>query len=532
MYFVLLFLITGLFYPALSIACSIFMGGYYWYLKRKRKQIMRFNCIDLAIGILVVLSFLTTFWAVDKGMTLIGAAKELTLLWFCLIIKQWDKTDLEKMVHLIPKFAGASVILSAITFLTPAQSYFFIAGRLAGPFGYANSYALFLLLSMGILFVTEKLFDWRNLLLIAILIGGIIWSASRIVGVLTGVFLVVQIIKMLLDKKNKKQGVFVGIGICLIIGIGALFPPVQRLYMRLTDVSFHSSTLLGRFLYVRDGIALLRRFPQGLGFFGYSYTNGLTATGLYEIKYVHQALLQLALDLGIGFAVTFLIVLLYGVKRARVYHNPYAGVLLIAIVHAMFDIDMEYISIPIILLLLVQKESQDIGWEIHKRALSGAVCGVSLISLLTIPIMLANACYLFGSFENALVLYPWYTEAREEKIDMDEDFETIQQDANALVKQNAYSAKGWQMMGALAYVENDYQSMENYFDRELELVPYQNTEYEMYRLLLEEMVEQNAQDERLVASCNAKLKELNELKQMRLSNMSRLGKKIADQPEF
>lgn len=532
MYLILLFLITGLFYPALSIACSIFMGGYYLFLRHKRRREICINCIDIAIVILVLCSFVSVLWAVDKGMALIGATKEMTLLWFCLIIKLWDKSEMERVVCLLPDFAAISVILSAVAFFTSAKDIFFIAGRLAGPFGYANSYALFLLMAVGILFVTNRNFDLKKILTLVVLLVGIIWAASRMVGILAAVYIGVEIVKMFWKGKNKKRGILTGVGILFLLGLGVLFPPVQRLYLRLTDVSLHSSTLLGRFLYAEDGIALLRRFPQGLGFFGYSYTNGLTATGLYEIKYVHQALLQLALDLGIGFAVVFLIVLLYGLKRARVYRNPYFGILLIAVIHAMLDIDMEYISIPMVLLLLVQKESQDTGRQLSKRVQLTIPWGLFLISLLAIPIMLANICYLWSSYDNALTLYPWYTEAREARLDFDEELEQIQEDAKKLVQQNKYCAKGWQMLGAMAYVEDDYQNMEVYFDRELELVPYQNTEYEMYEQLLQELKTQNAQNQELVASCNAKLKELENLKERRLSNMSYLGKQITDQPKF
>ena len=127
MFILLLFLATGMFYPVLSIACSIYMGGYFVWLQKKHKKTIRLNGIDAACILLAVCYFLSVIWAVDKGMALIGASRWLSLVWMCLIIKQWDTKQQEFVVRLLPWFASGTVVLSALLYFTPAKDAFFVS---------------------------------------------------------------------------------------------------------------------------------------------------------------------------------------------------------------------------------------------------------------------------------------------------------------------------------------------------------------------------------------------------------------------
>lgn len=321
------------------------------------------------------------------------------------------------------------------------------------------------------------------------------------------------------------------LGILLVLAIGGVIPGVRGLYARMMDLSLHSSTFLGRLLYAQDAVGLIRMFPFGLGANGYGYVNGLAATGLYDIKYVHQALLQLILDIGIAPAVLFLVLFLYGIKKAKVPENPYVLILILAVLHAMFDIDMEYVSLPMILIILLQSKSGKEGRNLSPR--SSGICAIILgaVAVLQLPVMFANVCYLAGNYDGALALCPFYSDARELRMECSEDIDEIVQDAYTLVKNNRYSAKGCQMLGALAYLDGDYEQMEQYLDRELELVPYQNDEYEMYEQFLQDLIDQNP-DQQAVSDCKNKISELQDLKEQKLAEMSSLGKQIADQPDF
>ena len=532
MVILLLFMATGMFYPVLSIACSIYLGGYYVWSQKKNRKTIRLNGVDAACILLAGFYFLSVIWAVDKGMALIGACKWLSLVWVCLILKHWDKKKKESAVRLLPWFATGTVVLSALLYFTPAKDAFFVAGRLAGPFGYANSYAMFLLIAVGILVAKKQIFDPKTIIQLSILLCGILWTASRTVGILTLILLVYQIGKMMIADKNTKRNIIVILVILAVLAIGCVIPQIRGLYQRMADLSLHSSTFLGRLLYAQDALPLILKFPFGLGAYGYSYVNGLTATGLYEIKYVHQALLQLILDIGIGQAIVFLGILIYGIKKAHIHLNPYVPIMVLAVLHAMFDIDMEYVAIPMILVLLIQSNSEDEGRAVPVRTGFFFRLVLSAVSLLLLPIMVANMLYLSGHYEGALAVCPFYTDARELRMEESFRLEVIEEDAYTLVKNNAYSAKGCQMMGALAYLDGNYEEMQMYLDRELELVPYQNTEYEMYEEFLLDIMQQNEENQELVIQCKHKLQELDGLKQRKLSQMSELGKQIADQPAF
>lgn len=531
MMILLLFIATGMFYPFLSILCSIYLGGYFVWLQKKNRKTICLNAIDIALVLLTACYFLSAIWAVDKGMALMGACKWLCVVWLCLILKKWDRKQQELIVTLIPWFAAGTVLLSALMFFTPVKDVFFIAGRLAGTFGYANSYAMFLLLGVGNLLSKETKFDFKTISLLAILLGGILWTASRTVGLLTLVLLTYYVGKMMICRKHMRRNMIVIFALLFILAAGSMIPQSRGLYQRITDVSLHSSTLMGRLLYAQDALQLIRRFPFGLGTFGYGYVNGLTATGLYEVRYVHQALLQWVLDIGIGLTVLVLLVLAYGIRKAHIRANPYLFVLLLTVLHAMTDIDMEYMAIPMILVILLQTQSRDEGRELPGKMERYGQIILSVASVLTVPMMIANLFYLTGNYDGALAVDPLYTDARELRMAASDRLDVIQQDAYTLVKNNPYSAKGCQMMGALAYLDGDYEEMQMYLDRELELVPYQNDEYEMYEGFLQDIQNQNI-DKEAALQCETKLQALENLKRSRLARMSAFGKQIADQPEF
>lgn len=531
MMIILLFIATGMFYPFLSVLCSIYLGGYFVWLQKKNRKTICLNAIDMALILLTACYFLSAIWAVDKGMALMGACKWLSMVWLCLILKKWDKQQQALMVTLIPWFAAGTVLLSALMYVTPAKDVFFIAGRLAGPFGYANSYAMFLLLGVGILLAKETKFDFKTISLLAILLGGILWTASRTVGLLTLVLLTYYVGKMMICRKQMRRNVIAILAVLSILAVGSMIPQIRGLYQRITDISLHSSTMIGRLLYAQDALTLIRRFPFGLGASGYGYVNGLTATGLYEVRYVHQALLQWILDIGIVLTILVLVILAYGIRKAHLRKNPYLLILILAVLHALTDIDMEYMAIPMILVILLQTQSRDEGRELSGKMERYGQIMLSVVTLFSVPMMIANVFYLTGNYEGALAVDPLYTDARELRMAESDRLEVIQQDAYTLVKNNPYSAKGCQMMGALAYLEGDYEEMQRYLDRELELVPYQNDEYEMYEQFLLDIQNQNI-DKETAMQCEAKLQEIENLKQSMLMRMSAFGKQIADQPEF
>lgn len=113
---------------------------------------------------------------------------------------------------------------------------------------------------------------------------------------------------------------------------------------RFLTISLESSTLMGRLLYYRDVLPVILKHPFGLGYMGYYYAQGGFQTGVYATKFVHNELLQFAVDVGWIPTLLFAFALL---RRLLARKTPaMQRMLLFAIcAHSMLDFDLQFLSI-------------------------------------------------------------------------------------------------------------------------------------------------------------------------------------------
>ena len=63
-------------------------------------------------------------------------------------------------------------------------------------------------------------------------------------------------------------------------------------------LSLNESTFIGRIIYFKYGLRLIAKNPFGLGYLGFYYTEQFNQTAVYSVRYIHNELLQLLLDIG------------------------------------------------------------------------------------------------------------------------------------------------------------------------------------------------------------------------------------------
>ena len=240
---------------------AVFCIGILLVLKQKKKIEIPQNVTTYGLLILILGFFISTITAVDQGMAVIGIFRMTVFFLFWILWCNCSQGMREKIWDLLPDVtAGVTLVSVILYFVPPVREYLFRAGRLGGVFQYSNTYALLLLIAFVLIFFRAKR-TIRDYVEILILVSGILLCGSRSVMV----FAAVSVVALAFTKRMGWKLFLVVAGIAVAAGILAgivLDLDVQRLL----KLSFHSSTLNGRFLYWRDGFAELFRHPFGLGY--------------------------------------------------------------------------------------------------------------------------------------------------------------------------------------------------------------------------------------------------------------------------
>ena len=253
--------------------------------------------VFLTAASLVLLLLLGGLWGCDRGMAAIGAAAFLPLPLFVLAIEQYPVEQRTMLFRRLPAVACVMVLSALVlSFLKTEEGWFLVSGRQAGFFQYPNTYALYLLCALGILLFGEAP-KGGTAALAGILILGIILSGSRTVFLLLFFLLLFY---FCIEKNAKKRREMLALVAMLAIGLVliVLLTGDRKSIGRFLTISLSSSEMLGRLLYARDALPVIARHPFGLGYTGYACLQGSFQSGVYSVRYVHNELLQLLLDVG------------------------------------------------------------------------------------------------------------------------------------------------------------------------------------------------------------------------------------------
>lgn len=314
---------------------------------------------SFGLAVMTVCSVISVFAADDRGSAVIGMIRMLVIAEFWLLWNQISGESREKAFAAVP-LSGTVLTLFcyAAYFIPTLQDSFYSAGRLGGTFQYSNTYAVFLL--AGFLVAACRA-QWKKTdqFQMGILLSGIVLTGSRSVFVMTAAVLVVVLLRKRIQVRVK----------ALILAGAAAVVFVLQLVMqadvsRLFKLTLNSSTLNGRILYWIDALPVILKHPLGLGYLGYYYLQPQIQTGNYMTKFVHNDLLQCALDWGIAAAAALVLVVCAGLHRNSVRNTAILAVLAL---HALFDFDMQFLMMACLALMCFKTDAQPFFFRTGER---------------------------------------------------------------------------------------------------------------------------------------------------------------------
>lgn len=268
--------------------------------------------------------------------------------------------------------------------------------RVFGNIGYANSYAVLLLIGLYLNKFREE--DKFTDIIETILFLGLLFTGSRTTLILSIIYIIYKVYR---DKKynNKKIilslepialgtvlyiildklkliGIFIvplvlifyiliksfkykdklyyALGVLMIIG-GFLFN--SNTFNRLKELTLSNGTFQERLVYYEDSINSIIKHPFGNGINMFQYKLFDNATAFYDVKYIHNSYLQIAYDTGIINLIIFVAVIVIGlfklIKNKNESKNYLILVYLTVLLHSVLDFDLSFSTFPVIIMMIV-----------------------------------------------------------------------------------------------------------------------------------------------------------------------------------
>ena len=430
------------------------------------------NLFLFTMIVLPVFALVSLITAVDRGMGLLGLAKFPVVAFFVILLQYEPIEFKEKLLRSIPYITATLTMVGLICMLTPLKTFFDINGRFSGTFQYANSYALLILCSLIIV-----LYSFKNKA-VALAIGitlsyGLLVTGSRAVAVLAIVNFIVWGFR-----NNRKRLVKAGIAGSLCITAFAVFN--FDIFNRLISFDFKSSSLISRLIYNADGINIMINNPLGVGYKGFLFCQGAVQTANYSSTYVHNELLQTALDFGIlpALAAGAGIVMAVCKKGIPLMNR----MILISIsVHSLFDWSLQF---PAILMILVLAVDMDVHTTIEVPITKKWIKGITALfcTITTVFLIWIGSATFFeyiGNYRTAATIYPGLTSSQMQLLNesnTDERYEL----ANSICKRNDYCVIALQAMAEEYYKKGNIEGMEQAAMQAVKAGKYNVKGYEFY----------------------------------------------------
>jgi len=398
---------------------------------------------------------LTEFFAIDKGMNLLGFFKNIPIILFIVLLSQYDEDEDAKNRHFYNIAISCSIsVLTSLFLMLFWIDALYDNNRLQGIFFYANSYGLFLLIGLlTLLFRSEK--KWHDYLMMLILIIGIILTNSRAIIVMTPILIIASIF---FNKQNLKSSLAT-LSAFILLFVGAY--TISNMEKRVSTDMISSSEFTSRLIYYNDTTSMIIKNPLGLGYEGFWYNQAKEQTGVYDSKFVHSSILQVALDYGI--IPTIVLIVLLGITFFNKKQTAFSRIIMIAILgHSIIDIDLEFIYFILIISLFIEYKTIQIG----AKKMTYALC--SILSILFIWLMIGDIYYNVGMktnsknkttyLKNAESIIPFHTDNLQEILyNTTNETEQLKY-ASKILKYNK------NVSGAYEALRNDYIKDNNFED--------------------------------------------------------------------
>ena len=509
---------TGVFYEWQSALLSVaIMVIVIVELIRNRKIEINSGLPLLFTAILVAAYIFTAVFAVDRGMVWLGVIKYLPLPLF--VIAAYGKKDLLRFVPL--SGAVITIISAALSWISAFKGHIIVSGRLAGFFEYPNTFAMFLLVCLILVLFKQELKLSDGALALIFLVG-IALSGSKTVIILTVITAIVFVIWI----KDKRIKLFSLIGFALLsAGTGVYIAAKMNHIPNL-------STFYGRLLYFKDALPVIVKHPFGLGYYGYFYSQGSFQTGVYSVLHIHNDFLQIMLDCGWIPAVIAVVMVVKAFIRADFRSKV---LLLMMVLHLLFDFDMQFISMSIIFMaVVINSTDSKIKVIKYNKVFAPAVVPASVLAVVSFYFGAASFFNYIKDYSQAVKIYPAYTEAQSVLLMNSSTNEEMDSIADSILKLNPDHALANDAKARIAFSNGDIVGMIGYKDKAIKYNKYELTEYLDYFDMLSYAISLyvNAGDFDSAQICIDRCLKLDEeMKTVKL-HTSQLGMMIDDQPDL
>ena len=530
--FVLPFLF-GLFYEFTSFLAQVFIIIILVIKLIKEKNAKVYlNCSSITLAIISAGYLFTCIYAVDRGMAFLGFLKFSVPLTFAFLLMQYSKEQSKEIMNVIP-FSGVTMIILSVLFryipFLPDEFYM-PNGRIGGFFQYSNTFALYLLIGIIQLSYSEKN-KIKKIVFTAILLAGIFLSGSRAVFILAILNLIFIIIKF---KETRKE--LIGLVILAIVATAIYVSITGNINTigRFLTTSTSSSTLLGRILYYKDAFFVILKHPFGLGYMGYSYIQPQIQTGVYKTMYVHNDLLQFALDIGIIPMIVFIVCVFKNLINKQKFNLP-KQILITIFLHILVDFDLQFLSIFLIFVLTLDIwKEREYQFEINKKVIA-TICTI----IVGIYLYFAIATWLnyIDKNEIASKMYPVYTEANLSlayKYSEEDNIGKANKIASMILETNENAELAYNIK-ALYYMQNkNWSLMEQNKQRAIEIAKYEISNYNEYVLMLSGAIDYYVKNDEMKKATEFIKKVIevpSKIEQLK-SSTSNISYKLRDIPDF
>ncbi len=415
-------LIQGLYFEYSFCFANAFLLGYLLYLVIKNKKIYYRKSPYLYILLtLPIIYALTGLVAIDKGMNIYGIMKVLEPFALYMVLSQMDIEE-----NTICEVIAVSGIIMSIfgiagMYIESIVEIIIDNNRMSGFMGYANTYALYMLVTLICLSKTR----WNLKIKAAagaLLIATIIITYSRSVYVIAGIIVAFALIKG--TRRNKLVTAY-----SFILGLVIYFIVVNTsgaitLNQRVAEINPNATEFQSRLLYYIDAIKIVGNHLFGLGYDGYFYIQGKYQTGIYNVRLVHNSILQISLEigiLGVGAYLGILITWIKNVRRNKVSKKVQL-IFYAIIIHSIIDFDLTFLTVTNILVIMLyfSEKKHTVYCEEYNKPISKSLANNKLTTIMCILVVLINLNIILGisalysyisRYDTALFWYKYNTEA-------------------------------------------------------------------------------------------------------------------------
>lgn len=441
------------------------------YLLIENKTCLFCKFLMIAGGILSV------FTGIDRGESLFGFLRLASILIMGLAAQQLEDKDKDFFLRAIPIAGVLSLAGCFIHHFSLFEEWVSAVGRVNGPFGYANTMALFLLLGIAILEHSDRRGRRVMQLILAL---GLLATGSRTAFVILCGYLIWNLIRY---RGRNKSIVFAFLGMIALIGVISIAGGNLHAMDRFLKLDINASTLQGRFLYWGDAVRMLAQRPVGLGYMGYFYYQQAEQTGVYSVRFVHNDWLQWALDYGMLAGVGLAAYLCCQCKSDKMPLVNKELLCLIAI-HSFFDFNLQFFTIVFIALILIPSGGMVWKFDAGVKKKSGWKYGLlaGMCSSVCLCISSVAADYYAGmkDYGQAVKWNRLSAQYKQEYLLQSEDLDTAASYAERLLQGNRYLYAAYLIKSNAAAQEGRLEDFIVNRRRALQLRKYELSEYEDY----------------------------------------------------